>query len=58
MKQENKAKLKREYIPCKCDVIAVEYERFLCVSVDLNGSASQEDGWGTNQDIDGGELDL
>lgn len=58
MKQENRTELKHEYIPCKCDVITVEYERFLCVSVDLNGSASQEDGWGTNQDIEGGELEL
>ena len=58
MKQENRTELKHDYIPCKCEVIAMKYEKFLCASIDLNGSTSREDDWGDNQDIDGGELEL
>ena len=58
MKLENRIELKREYILCKCEVIAMKYEKFLCASIDLNGSTSREDDWGENQDIDGGELEL
>ena len=58
MKQENRTELKREYITCKCEVIAMRYEKFLCVSIDLNAPSSREDDWGDNQDIDGGELEL
>lgn len=58
MKQENRTELKHEYIPCKCEVIAMRYEQFLCVSIDLNAPSSREDDWGDNQDIDGGELEL
>ena len=36
----------------------MRYEQFLCVSIDLNAPSSGEDGWGDNQDIDGGELEL
>ena len=58
MKQENRTELKCEYIPCKCEVIAMKYEKFLCVSIGLNEPSSREDDWGDNQDIDGGELEL
>lgn len=58
MKEKVSEKKRKEYVYPISNLVRIEDERFLCVSIGLDNPSSTEGGWDANQDVDGGELEL